>query len=190
MLYCIPFSFFRPFYHSLYDQFAGEMMSIKKRAAVAALAMSAAGAAWLTMQSEGLRLTTYLDPAGIPTIGYGHTGDDVKPGMTITRQQAENLLWDDLHKHGQAIKPYIKVPMAQEEWDALNDFAFNVGVARAKKSTLLKKLNAGDYDGFCNGYTAWVYAKGKKLKGLVDRRNKTVLWCKGQALPQLAGDAS
>lgn len=165
-------------------------MSIKKRVAVAALTMSAAAVAYLTMSSEGLRLATYLDPAGIPTIGYGHTGAEVKSGMTITRQQAENLLWDDLHKHGQAIKPYIKVPMAQEEWDALNDFAFNVGVARAKQSTLLKKLNAGDYDGFCNGYTAWVYAKGKKLKGLIERRNKTVRWCKGQALPQRAGGMS
>ncbi|MCM1513258.1 MAG: lysozyme [Oxalobacter formigenes] len=165
-------------------------MSIKKRVAVAALAMSAAAAAYLTIPGEGLRLSTYTDPAGVPTIGYGHTGDDVKPDMTITRKQAENLLWNDLHRHGEAIKPYINVPMAQEEWDALNDFVFNVGVARARQSTMLKKLNAGDYDGFCNGYTAWVYAKGKKLKGLVTRREKTVLWCKGKALPQLAGKTS
>ena len=165
-------------------------MSIKKRVAVALLGMSAAGAAYLTIPSEGLRLTTYLDPVGIPTIGYGHTGKDVKPGMTITRQQAENLLWDDLHHHGEAIKPFVKVPMAQEEWDALNDFAYNVGVGKAKASTLLKRLNAGDYDGFCSGYTAWVYAKGKKLKGLVDRRNRTVQWCRGKAPPQLAGEAA
>lgn len=165
-------------------------MSNKKRVAVAGLAMSVAAVAYLTMPSEGLRLTAYHDPVGIPTVGYGHTGPDVKPGMTITRQRADELLMQDVHKHGEGVKKCVRVPMAQEEFDALNDFAFNVGVGAACKSSLVKKLNAGDYDGFCNGYLAWVYAGGKKLKGLVTRREKTIAWCKGKAPPQLAGETS
>lgn len=164
-------------------------MSGKKRVAVATLAMSAIAVAYLTMPSEGLRLTAYLDPVGIPTIARGHTGPEVKLGMTVTREQADALLFEDIYKHGQGVKKCVRVPMTQEEFDALNDFAFNVGVNAACKSSLVKKLNAGDYEGYCNGYSAWVYARGKKLKGLVTRREKTIAWCKGIAPPQLSGEA-
>lgn len=164
-------------------------MSAKKRVAVAGLAMSVAAIAYITIPSEGLRLTTYKDSGGINTIGYGHTGPEVKPGMTITRKRAEELLIEDVYTHGQRVKKCVRVPMAQEEFDALNDFAFNVGVSRACGSTLLKKLNAEDYNGFCNGYIKWAYAGGKKLDGLVTRRQKTIAWCKGIAPPQMTGKA-
>lgn len=151
----------------------------KVRMAVAGLVMSAGAIAYLTVPSEGLRLNAYRDSGGVPTIGYGHTGPEVKIGQRITRKQAEELLVEDVAKHGDGIKSCVKVPMAQEEFDALNDFAYNVGVAKACKSTLVKKLNMGDYNGFCLGYRQWIYADGKKLKGLVTRREKTIAWCQG-----------
>ena len=96
----------------------------------------------LTEQFEGLRLTAYPDPGtgGAPwTIGYGHTGPDVHPGLTITQQQAENLLARDIQTASDAVNRLVKYHLKQEEFDALVDFTYNCGAGNLKISTLLKK---------------------------------------------------
>lgn len=118
---------------------------------------------------EGLRLDAYLCPAGVPTIGYGHT-KDVKLGDRCTQQQAEEWLEDDFFMAKTDVKAVVKVPITQNQLDALGSFVFNLGVRRLIQSTLLKKLNAGDYCGAAAEFDKWVFAGGKKLNGLVKRR--------------------
>lgn len=138
---------------------------------------------------EGVKLEAYKDPVGVVTIGAGHTGKDVKMGDKITRKQAEQLAVKDINKHWDAIKPYIKVPVSQNEAEAFADLAYNIGAANFRKSTLLKKLNAGDYPGACRAIKSWVYAKGKKLPGLVKRREAEYQRCMGGEWKQAANDA-
>ena len=96
-------------------------------------------------QWEGLRLTAYKDSGGVLTIGYGHTGPDVKAGMTITEAQAEMLLMRDLSRFEQSVERSVKVPLTDNQFGALVSFAYNVGTEAFERSTLLKKLNEGDY---------------------------------------------
>ena len=128
-------------------------------------------------QSEGLRLKAYQDTGGVWTIGYGHTsaagGMKVYPGLTITRAQAEQLLKDDLARMTYpVIKRLVKVDLTQGQFDALCSFIYNLGEGQVSKSTLLRKLNAGDYRGASGQFGRWVYDNGKKLGGLVTRREK------------------
>ena len=119
---------------------------------------------------EGLRLEAYLDPAGVPTIGYGHTGDDVKMGDRISKYWAEDLLRRDLWEVEAAVNE-LDVATTQGQFDALVSFAFNMGVERLKKSTLLKRIRDGDSrKAITDEWMRWVYADGKKLRGLVKRR--------------------
>ena len=118
---------------------------------------------------EGCELTAYLCPAGIPTIGYGHT-HNVKLGDTCTQQQAEEWLEDDFFYATSDVKAVVKVPLTDNQLDALASFVFNLGVRKLIQSTLLKKLNAKDYTGAANEFDKWVFAAGKKLNGLIARR--------------------
>ncbi len=120
--------------------------------------------------NEGLRTTAYRDPVGIWTIGYGHTGADVKPGQKITEAQAEALLRKDVAWAENAVRKNVKVPLTQGQFDALTSFTFNCGAGALQKSTLLKKLNAGDYAGAQAEFGKWVHGGGKVLPGLVRRR--------------------
>lgn len=123
---------------------------------------------------EGCSLEAYADPAtgAEPwTIGYGHTGPEVHPGMTITQDEADALLREDAEKVAKQITPMVHVPLSQEEFDALVCFVFNVGIGNFAKSTLLKKLNAGDYEGAANELPKWNKAAGKVMAGLTRRRN-------------------
>ena len=119
---------------------------------------------------EGLGLTAYLCPAGVATIGYGSTGPHVKLGHTITRTQAELLLKLDLLRFESAIARLVTVPLNQNQADALISFAFNVGIGALEKSTLLRKLNDGDYNAVPSQLQRWNKAGGKVLPGLVRRR--------------------
>ena len=121
---------------------------------------------------EELRLEAYVCPAGVLTIGYGHTGKDVVPGMIITEAQAEDLLARDLHDAELAVQREVVFGLAPHQFDALVSLIFNIGVGAFKKSTLLKKLNASDIVGAANEFNKWVFAGGKKLKGLQRRRDK------------------
>lgn len=128
----------------------------------------------LTEQFEGCRLTAYPDPAtgGAPwTIGYGHTGQDVHKGMTITQEQAEALLLQDVKKAAQAVNLKVCREITQPEFDALVDFTFNCGVGNFSGSTLLKKLNAGDFHGAAAEFEKWDMAAGKHMAGLLKRRH-------------------
>lgn len=134
-------------------------------------------------QWEGLRLTAYKDGGGEWTVGYGHTSDakmGVRPGLTITKAVATELLVHDLAEAEDAVERLVKVPLADNQFAALVSFVFNVGVSAFAKSTLLKKLNAGDYDAVPNQLARWVHDNGKREQGLVNRRAAEAgLWAKG-----------
>lgn len=99
----------------------------------------------LIKNSEGCFLKAYLCPAGIPTIGYGHTKTvshaDVKRGKTITRIEAERLLKADLSEFEKGVERVIKVPLNPDQFGAMVSFAFNVGLSALQSSTLLKRIN-------------------------------------------------
>lgn len=119
---------------------------------------------------EGFRDTAYICPAGILTIGYGHT-KGVTKGQTITQEQGEELLKADLKEAEQAVCSAVKVELHQDQFDALVSFVFNLGVGNFRASTLLKKLNAGDFDGVGAEFGKWINAGGKPSDGLRKRRN-------------------
>ena len=125
---------------------------------------------------EGCRLTAYRCSAGVWTIGYGHTGTvdgkAVASGMTITAAKATDLLKKDLAKFEAAVNAYVTAPITQNMFDALVSFAYNCGAGALKGSTLLKKLNAKDYNGAAAEFPKWNKAGGKVLKGLVRRRER------------------
>ena len=125
----------------------------------------------IVKEAEGLRLSAYLCPAGIPTIGYGHT-KGVKLGDTCTREQAEEWLENDFFMAKQDVKAVVRVPLRENQLDALASFVFNLGVHKLIQSTLLKKLNAGDYSGAAAEFDKWVFAGKVKLNGLIKRRAK------------------
>lgn len=128
----------------------------------------------LTAAAEGVRLTAYPDPgtgAEPWTIGIGHTGPDVYPGMTVTLEEAYQFLHDDIQTAVAAVKREVTVPLTQGEFDALVDFAFNCGAGNLGHSTLLRLLNAGDYMGASKHFDDWVMAGGRKLPGLIVRRD-------------------
>lgn len=128
----------------------------------------------LIKQFEGCRLTAYQDSVGVWTIGYGWTqpvdGKPVGKGMTITQQKADDLLKQGVVQYENGVNSLVKVQLNQNQFDALVDFAYNLGVNALKGSTLLKKLNTGDYAGAANEFTKWNKAGGKELAGLTRRR--------------------
>ena len=120
---------------------------------------------------EGCRLTAYKCPAGIWTIGYGHTGG-VREGQRITEEEALDLLVEDLRAHAERLAPKVKVKVADGQYIALLSLAFNVGVGAVAKSTLLRLLNAGDIEVAGDEFLKWTYAAGRELPGLVRRRRE------------------
>lgn len=118
---------------------------------------------------EGCRLKAYKDSAGVWTIGYGHT-HGVKSGQLITQAQADSLLHGDLLPVEKYVDGLV-VCRSQGEFDALVDFAFNLGTGNLASSTLLAKIRAGAAtEDIQDQFRRWVYAGGKKLNGLVKRR--------------------
>mgnify|MGYP003181646662 CR=1 FL=1 len=128
----------------------------------------------LIKQFEGCRLTAYQDSVGVWTIGYGWTqpvdGKPVGKGMTITQQKADDLLKQGVIQYENGVNSLVKVQLNQNQFDALVDFAYNLGVNALKGSTLLRKINTGDYAGAANEFTKWNKAGGKELVGLTRRR--------------------
>jgi lysozyme len=124
----------------------------------------------LTEGFEGCRLEAYQDVRGVWTIGYGHTGADVYAGKVITQTEAEQLLSMDVHTAEACVNLRVKVPITQDEFDALVDFAFNVGREAFLQSTLLARLNAGDIAGAAEEFGRWVHAGQGISSGLVRRR--------------------
>ena len=131
----------------------------------------------LIKQFEGCKLTAYPDPGtgGAPwTIGYGWTqpvdGKPVRPGMTIDQATADRLLKTGLVSYENDVSRLVKVKLSQSQFDALVSFTYNLGSRSLSTSTLLSKLNAGDYAGAANEFTRWNKAGGKVLNGLTRRR--------------------
>lgn len=124
----------------------------------------------LTEQFEGLRLKAYQDSAGVWTIGYGHTGRDVHAGLTITQQQASDLLLQDVGTAVTTVNRLVTVPLTQNQFDALVDFVFNVGSGNFAKSSLLRELNAGNTASAAAQFLAWDHTGGVMSPGLLRRR--------------------
>ncbi|ENZ2320773.1 lysozyme [Salmonella enterica] len=128
---------------------------------------------------EGRRYVHYRDVVGVITVCDGYTGKDIIPGKRYTDAECDALLNKDLKRVKAQIDPLIKVSIPESERAALYSFAYNVGTGAFARSTLLKKLNAGDHAGACNELKRWTYAGGKQWKGLVTRREierEVCLW--------------
>lgn len=123
----------------------------------------------LVKRCEGLRLKAYLCPAGIPTIGYGATGADIKLGLVWTQEQAEARLQSDLDWFKRGTKKLVP-NLEGYRLDAITDFSFNLGLGRLKASTLRKRLLVEDWEGSYEELRKWVWGGGRKLPGLVIRR--------------------
>lgn len=126
-------------------------------------------------EKEAFRANAYQDQAGVWTIGYGTTrinGKPVQPGMTITKEQALQYKAHDIARFERAVNKLVKVPISQNEFDALVSFAYNVGEGKGglATSTLLKKLNAGDRQGAAEEFKKWNKTGGQVSQGLVNRR--------------------
>lgn len=123
----------------------------------------------LIKKFEGCKLTAYKCPAGIWTIGYGHTRN-VHKGEVITQQQADELLKQDLNIYEIGVEA-LKLNINQNQFDSLVSFAFNLGLGALQKSTLLKRIKVNPNDPkIKDEFLRWSYAGGKQLKGLLLRR--------------------
>lgn len=133
-------------------------------------------AAALVKRSEGCRLKAYRDSGGIWTIGYGHT-KGVTEGMTCTQAQADAWLDEDMSEAERNVAALVKVPLTTCQTAALTDFAFNTGASQLAHSTLLRVINANHLDLAPGEFERWVYDNGKKMPGLVIRREREAfLW--------------
>lgn len=147
-----------------------------KRIVVGGLSLTAAGlisiATW-----EGFKGEAYIPvPGDVPTIGFGST-EGVQMGDTISVPDALNRLEKDVRVAEDAVRSCVTVPLTQGEMDAYTSLAFNIGGEAFCASTLVKKLNAGDYPGACLELKRWVYVDGKVVHGLVKRRNMEFQMC-------------
>ena len=132
----------------------------------------------LIQKFEGCELEAYQCSAGVWTIGYGHTKDVIK-GMTITKEEAEQMLVDELHEYENYINEYVTVALSQNQFDALVSWVYNLGPANLKASTMLKVLNKGQYEEVPAQMKRWNKAGGKVLEGLIRRREAEACLFKG-----------
>ena len=144
----------------------------------------------LTKSFEGLRLEAYQDSAGIWTVGYGHTGRDVKPGRRVSEFEAEVLLRADLREAIQCVNRVVEVGLQQRQFDALVDFCYNAGQGNFERSSLLGKVNLEDFEGATYQFGLWVHVNMKPVPGLVRRRAAEAAMFRGgiplTAQPKLA----
>ena len=150
----------------------------RKRLAVGVLSLTAAGLVSIAA-FEDYRGEAYVPVSGdVPTIGFGST-EGVQMGDKINVTQALERLMRDVGNAESAIGRCVKVPLSQGEYDAYTSFVFNVGGNAFCASTLVKKLNAGDYAGACAELKRWVYVDGRIVQGLVNRREAEYRQCMG-----------
>ena len=127
----------------------------------------------LIKQFEGFRPEAYKDSVGVWTIGYGTTvinNQPVKQGMTITQEQALQLVQQQVNKLWSQIESILKVKINDNQMNALIDFAYNLGFGSLRNSTLMRLVNESKFEEAANQFPRWVYAGGKVLPGLVKRR--------------------
>lgn len=147
-----------------------------KRTAAGALVL----ALGLVTVWEGYRDETYLDVVGIPTVCYGHTEKGLVVGEKFSLDACHNLLAEDLNIAVKAFDRLVKVPVKDNVKAAFVSFIYNVGTENFRKSTILKLLNQGSIEAACHELPKWVYAKGKRLKGLENRRAAEMKMCLGE----------
>ncbi len=151
-------------------------MISKTRLAIGACALSASGLVGI-LGYEGYSDEAYIPvPGDVPTIGFGST-EGVKLGDTITPEKAIERAYRDIQKTESAIHKCVDVPLSQGEYDAFSSLAYNIGTSAFCSSTLVKKLNARDYEGACAEIKRWVYVGKKKTQGLINRREKEYQTC-------------
>lgn len=136
---------------------------------MANLTYSEAGLA-LTKSFEGLALAAYADQRGVWTIGYGHTGPGVHEGLQIIAEEAEVFLESDLTGAVAGVNRLVIRQVVQNQFDALVDFAFNLGCASLARSTLLRCVNEGDFAAAAQEFLLWDHVGGRVVPGLVRRR--------------------
>ena len=154
------------------------------------MTISTSGIAFIT-EREGSSPTMYLDVAQLPTIGVGHlltkselnSGKIVIAGQAVhwrhglTEHQMAQLLDQDLDRFEQAVNDAVIVPLTQNQFDALVSFAFNIGIGAFKGSTLLRRLNEGNYNQVPRQFKRWKYAGNRVINGLINRRElEAKLW--------------
>ena len=156
--------------------------SLKRKifAAGGAGAIAIAGVLVAHFEPGRVRGRPYIDPAGVLTVCDGHTGPDIDPSRIYTDAECDAWRETDLAQADAAIQRLVIVPLNDWQRAALIDFVYNVGAGNLAKSTLLRRLNAGDYDGACDEYRRWVYAGGRRLPGLVTRREVDAWVCRQQ----------
>lgn len=151
-------------------------MISKTRFAIAALALTASGFVGI-LGYEGFSSEAVIPvPGDVPTYGWGTT-EGVKLGDTITPDEAIERAYRDIAKTESAIHKCVHVPLSQGEYDAFTSLAYNIGTNAFCRSTLVKKLNQRDYAGACQEIRRWVYVKGRKVQGLINRREKEFQLC-------------
>jgi lysozyme len=151
---------------------------MKARIVIGALTLSASALVGIAVH-EGYRGEAYIPVKGdVPTIGFGTTAG-VKSGDTIEPVQALVRKLADVQRFEGALKQCVRVPLHQHEYDAWMQFTYNVGPSAFCNSTALRKLNSGDYAGACDEMLRWVYVDGRKVQGLVNRREAERQLCLG-----------
>lgn len=161
---------------------------IRQRTTIAALAVSAAALVGIAVH-EGWSDTPYLDSVGVPTIGFGRT-EGVRPHEKTTVGRELIALLRDAEGRKAAIAGCVSVPLYQHELDAYMSLTYNIGNAAFCRSTLAKKLNAGDYAAACAEILRWNKAGGRVLPGLVKRRQAEYRLCLGETVRAAADVAT
>ena len=133
----------------------------------------------LIKKFEGCELEAYKCAAGVWTIGYGST-KGVEEGNTITQEEADKLLLDEMEEYEGYINDMVKVDLKQNEFDALVSWVYNLGSSNLSSSTLLQKLNTKEWDDVPNQIKRWNKAGGKVLQGLIRRREAEALLFEGK----------
>jgi lysozyme len=132
----------------------------------------------LLPELEGVSYTPYYDVAGVLTVCYGHTGNDIIPDKTYSPSECQTLLDKDLRPAAQAVSKAVTVPVSEYQRAALISFTYNVGTTAFLRSSVLRTLNAGNYEQACAGLKKWIWAGGKQWQGLINRREVEYQLCR------------
>lgn len=151
-------------------------MSANPRIFVGALALSAAGLVGIALHESYTDKAVIPIPGDVPTIGFGST-EGVKLGDRTTPPKALERALKDVQKYEGALRQCVKVPLRQNEYDAALQLSYNIGSDAFCKSTVVKRWNAGDYEGGCNAFLMWNKSNGKVVPGLVNRREQERALC-------------
>lgn len=126
----------------------------------------------LIKECESCKLKSYRDIVGIWTIGWGHTGSEVKPDLIWTQEQADNQLRQDLGRVEDGVSDRLEVDVNENQFSALVSLAYNIGLRNFNTSGLLKQVNLGNFDIAAERFLLWDKASGREVPGLMRRREQ------------------